>query len=655
MARSVFTATRWQILTYLLGVALFSISFLVFLNSQISFVITKRIGQTTHVGDAVGTLGFADELVALVACPVWGMLSDRVGVRVVAICGYCRREPGDAGHEHKCLSTAPHRETGFQHRWRCDVGISSLVLVRSANHMGRATMVTAILPSMTIPRVDSASQPIGERATGTNVTPSISSELTITPARYQSDESVPDETTEQVPATEASTSQLAGLVGMFTGLGALLALTVFLPLPGRFERGGATAGQAIIRSFDVVAAVALIVAVACFFGLRDLPGEEHKGWKALVGKQDEEDKGGVVANGGHTNPSEVVPSYLKLLSTSVMLGFRDVNIGLGYIGGFVARASSVGISLFIPLFVNTYFFRSGRCHADPNNPDIPSDPSNPDFKKQCAEAYILAAKLTGTSQLVALLCAPVFGYLSGRYTRYNLPLMLASLAGLAGYTAFGLLKSPNPADPDGSVGVFFLVALLGISQIGAIVCSLGLLGRGIQSDTVAATSSNGSAYPAGPQTITRGEADDLRPDARRPVNPNGTPITNRRDSLGRNAAVTSGLVHDTSPLLPSHIRRIEVDPASSRAPLKGSIAGVYSLAGGAGILLLTKVGGLLFDSAHMGSPFWMMAGFNGLLFIATLGCGVREYARHRWEAQYQVLQSEDSEIHDQRVSEDGNG
>lgn len=40
------------------------------------------------MGDLVGTLGFADELVALVACPVWGVLSDRLGVRIVCVLGY---------------------------------------------------------------------------------------------------------------------------------------------------------------------------------------------------------------------------------------------------------------------------------------------------------------------------------------------------------------------------------------------------------------------------------------------------------------------------------------------------------------------------------------------------------------------------------------
>lgn len=82
---SMFTATRSQIATYLLGVCPFSIAFLVYLNSSVSFVVTDLIGQQKAVGTAVGNLGFADELLALVACPLWGLLSDRVGVRSVSL------------------------------------------------------------------------------------------------------------------------------------------------------------------------------------------------------------------------------------------------------------------------------------------------------------------------------------------------------------------------------------------------------------------------------------------------------------------------------------------------------------------------------------------------------------------------------------------
>lgn len=82
------STTTLQAATYLLGISLFSISFLVFLNSSVSFVITDLIGVRDGVGDIVGTLGFADEVVALVACPVWGLVSDRLGVRYVAVAGY---------------------------------------------------------------------------------------------------------------------------------------------------------------------------------------------------------------------------------------------------------------------------------------------------------------------------------------------------------------------------------------------------------------------------------------------------------------------------------------------------------------------------------------------------------------------------------------
>jgi MFS family permease len=82
------STTTAQASSYLLAVCLFSISFLVFLNSSVSFVITDLIGVKDRVGDLVGTLGFVDEVVALLACPFWGILSDRLGVRIVCVAGY---------------------------------------------------------------------------------------------------------------------------------------------------------------------------------------------------------------------------------------------------------------------------------------------------------------------------------------------------------------------------------------------------------------------------------------------------------------------------------------------------------------------------------------------------------------------------------------
>jgi hypothetical protein len=284
-----------------------------------------------------------------------------------------------------------------------------------------------------------------------------------------------------------------------------------------------------------------------------------------------------------------------MLTTSLSLAVRDIDIGLGYLGGFVARASSVAISLFIPLFVNNYFIQSGLC---PENPDsTPLDPG--EVKRNCQRAYIVASILTGVSQVFALLSAPVFGYLSAHYPVYRIPLLLSAAAGVSGYVAFGLLKSPDPRSEDGSIGVYFIVVLLGISQIGAIVCSLDLISRGIQNedeemedeDYFAVQNGNGATSPFPPQA-------------------------GRENEQSRIPQLDGA--NESTPLMPNHVRRVQA--SASRSHLKGSIAGVYSLCGGAGILLLTKLGGFMFDKVDVGTPFFMMAGFNAVLFITAVAC-----------------------------------
>jgi len=457
-------------------------------------------------------------------------------------------------------------------------------------------MVTAILPTMTVVKVVEDPQSPARRANAAShaMTPSISSELTITPARFRSSGPLPDDTVVKKDMA-ASTSHLAGLVGMFTGSGALVALLIFLPLPTRFQNIGVKPAAAVANAFYIVGTVALLVAVGCFFGLRKLPGEEGKTWRRLVRKEDS-------AKSHDAAPSrERILSYPHLFKESVLLGLSSSNIGLGYVGGFVARASSVAISLFIPLFTNTYFLSTGECKVSD-----PSDPAN--IKDACPQAYKLAAMLTGISQLIALLCAPLFGYLSARYRRFNLPLLVAAVAGIAGYSAFGSLASPDPRSKNGSGSIFVIVALLGISQIGAIVCSLALLGRGINNDE-------------GSDEHTRHEAETV-------YSSNGHPSAGATPPWSPTLTPAS----EDAPLL-SH--QIISRPTSASGPptshnhLKGSIAGTYSLLGGFGILLLTKAGGALFDSRGPGAPFYMMASFNAVLLVVGVAVAVRDLMRER--------------------------
>jgi len=581
------TATRVQAATYLFGIALFSIAFLVFLNSSISFVVTDVIGRKHKVGSAVGTLGFADELLALAACPLWGLLSDRIGVRAVAVLGYII------------------------------VGISLVGLVQSNNVfpellMGRlgfslggaacSTMVTAVLPAMVAKRQIEGSDYDSEREHRTErdlssgphgragrlrgdarssrngsvchgPTPSVSSEITITPVRYKSlsrTRPTPEEASEtfkgHAPSSDAGTSQLAGLVGMFTGVGALLALAVFLPLPAYFQSRDATPAHSVQYSFYIVASIAFLVAVGIFFGLRNLPGEDGKSVSVLFRSSTSK-----LDTDTNATPDAPRPSYLDLLLSALRLGGNDSTISLAYMGGFVARASSVAISLFIPLFVNAYFVRSGLCKSNPHN--------LPDIKNECERAYKLAAALSGIAETAALICAPIFGWLGGKVVKGKAewPLLGASAVGIVGYVLFGFLKSPDAfhGENNGGQWAILAVVLIGVSQIGSIVCSLSLLGRGVNSGAEGKTSTSG--------------------------------ISPWNDDNGG----------DTAPLLSGssvHKRGNVQD----RSQLKGSIAGIYSLAGGAGILILTKLGGALFDSWTPGAPFFIMAIFNAMLLVAVL-------------------------------------
>ena len=355
-------------------------------------------------------------------------------------------------------------------------------------------------------------------------------------------------------------------------------------------------------AFYTVGAIALLVSLVVFIGLRGLQGEEGKGWRLLFGSTSKlNDKVGYTPlapddpSGGETEGTVFADDkptpYYELLLSAAKLGFTDTRITLAYLGGFVARASSVAISLFIPLSINVYFLThaigSGACKGDP---------SSPEYKKNCRGAYILASMVTGISQLVALLCAPIFGYLSDRFRRFEAPLLVATICGITGYVGFANLESPEIKDEEGRGGgplVLVWVSLIGISQIGAIVCSLGLLGRGVQGDEDAASkhdleeeyqSRAAEAYHDEP---TAGGEDDTST-----VRPVASGVSSLRSGLKRNS--------------------------ENRAHLKGSIAGIYSFTGGAAILLLTKLGGTLFDTLSHGAPFYMMAIFNAILGGVTL-------------------------------------
>ena len=427
---------------------------------------------------------------------------------------------------------------------------------------------------------------------------------------------------------------------MFTGLGALIALALFLPLPAKLQETGETASQSLANSFYIVAVVALFVALINLLGLRNLPGEEVKGWRRFFQNRDGKGDGQQTDSspGNHLGSDTKKLSYLQHIIISIKLGYTDSDIGLGYLAGFVARASSIAISLFIPLFVNAYFISSGQCSA-PNNPKN----RNPDETKQsCRRAYILAAILTGTSQLVALLAAPVYGYLLSRSSRNNYPILFATLTGIFGYTLFGMSRSPDPESNDGTYAIYLLAAMIGLSQIGTIVGSLSLISRGVQKEedermyhkrhSGAADNLNHSLLGRGSQPLPsqvnvstsnapRRERNMSSPSVRAQDQNSGAydSCMNDRSIIRASPSLAiSTYSHESEPLLSSTHPSSAARRSVSRKELNGSIAGVYSFSGGAGILILTKLGGSLFDSWTPAAPLFFMAIINGVLFIVTI-------------------------------------
>jgi hypothetical protein len=456
-----------------------------------------------------------------------------------------------------------------------------LLLARLFFSLGGAaasTMVTATLPAVTSPPKTTsverhhqtrAAQPLG--GNGHVSSPSIESEVTITPAIFVSrysqrkvDRTLPAGN----PDIASSTSQVAGFVGMFTGCGALIALIGFLPIPAKFQYAGVEEKAALRYSFYIVAAVAFLLAVWCFFGLRHLEGEPQSSFSSSSASRGE---------GSDLRRTGPLGQMLDSFQTAVLAGFKQSEIAIGYMGGFVARASSVGISLFIPLLVNAMFLSSGLCDAQ----DANGDPTGlPDIKRKCPRAYIVAAELTGVTEMVALVFAPIFGYWAAKASKREIPLLVASIAGVIGYSLFANEFDPDDRNKSKRVAAFLAASLIGISQIGAIVCSLGTLSRGV--------------LLADSKTLSTG------------LNREGQGNEPRSD--------------EAEPLLSATPRPKGETPLSN---LKGSVAGVYSLYGGAAILILTKVGGLLFDKVSLAAPFYIMAVFNAFLMVACALLSIR--------------------------------
>ncbi|MEU7900023.1 MFS transporter [Nonomuraea sp. NPDC049152] len=212
-------------------------------------------------------------------------------------------------------------------------------------------------------------------------------------------------------AREDSRGRSYGVLGVFCGIGGLLAVLVLARLPGTFESGGMSPAAAAQVSFLVVAAGLLAVAVVMRFTLSPA---------------------GVSGNARHVPLTRLVREGAAL--------FRDPGAALAYLAAFVARADLAVIAGFMSLWIVDHATRQGMSPAG---------------------ALARAGMIVGIAHTMALVASPVLGWLGDRIRRQTLVIGAQLVAALA------YLSTLLISDPLGS-GMIVVAMLVGAGEIAGI-------------------------------------------------------------------------------------------------------------------------------------------------------------------------------------------
>mmetsp|Transcript_13140 Transcript_13140/g.21328 ORF Transcript_13140/g.21328 Transcript_13140/m.21328 type:complete len:667 (-) Transcript_13140:215-2215(-) len=285
----------------------------------------------------------------------------------------------------------------------------------------------------------------------------------------------------------------AGLLGVASGIGALLGVFVFV--------GVVPASVCVGPTYYVMGGVSLFLMLTCWMLL-----PSH----AAVMKEPRSDELGW-------------PAKLKANSVeSIMLLRTRPQLVSSYMAGFAARAGAVIVTSYITLWVSHYFTANDLCELDSAIDELSAcheDLLNP-AKKSCPAAYTWASRVSGMAQTFSLVFALIFGMVASRAP--NSIQKYLALGSAFGAVVYGL--APVVSNPKSSL-MYLFSSLWGVADIAMIVFA--------------------------------------------------------------QIAVAQEM--------------------SQRQELRGIIAGTYSIFGSIGIILITYIGGWLFDSWDPTGPFVLMS------------------------------------------------
>ncbi|KAH3683609.1 hypothetical protein WICPIJ_005416 [Wickerhamomyces pijperi] len=471
-----------------------TISLVVFLTSTQSFLLTTQLHtKPSHLGKTTATLTSLDEITCMMLSPFVGALLDYFS------------------SNNYGFNTGPIN--GFSRLFGV-IGVTIMSLV-----IYGYTFVHTLLPYLMIMRILFA---VGVSCAvgmfGVMLSEIVDSEFEFCQLNPFAQLSGPDieqqrplmngdiVTLDENNGSKRSRGKFSALLGISSGIGAVFAVMNYLPLADKLQtKLGLTPEDSIIYSYRIVGVIGLVSALILNFTLYRHPSNIN-------------------------NSNSVKPQYLTLLQEGIKTAVSTPNVLLAYFGSFLARSTSILNTVFIPLYTHTSFIQNGQCIVDPHQPFL---------KESCHQAYVQAMILTGISNTVTLITAPIYGIVIDRYGSY-LALIGSFISGLMSCLLFFASSKTL------SFLTIFGSVLLGLSQIGFIITSMALL-------------------------------------------------TSSSDQSRKNI---------------------------------GAMAGVYSLFGGLGILILSGLGGVFIDWFESGKAvFGIMSGLFGMLGICcwyTMNRGLKE-------------------------------
>lgn len=454
------------------------ISFVVFLLASQPFYLSDVIGiSPDKLGQVSGSLGVADELVAMVTAPFVGTLNDRIqgyawkskrvpsGPRTLELAGFMFLALALVGYGQISHHAVPDL---YIFRSLFAVGVASVMsmAVVMLHEASNSDFTWQKLKFWRRKRLEDERtlENLQQQVLGVENRRRNGEEEEEDTGEIDEDELFMEEGNEFYSQKQRrSHGKLSALLGMCTGLGALLAVAVFLPLPARLAQNHASWSSAtcLRAAYTILGLGAIFCGGVVFLFGYDSVKQRRK---------------------AHTRIDSETPdaTYIELMREAWHVSVHSRKVQLAYIGGLVARSLAVVTSVFTPLVVYKYYQATGACGTPPVElaeaaAAAVDTAAGPD-KNACFNAFIFLAILTGVSSTVSLFLTPVWSMIiDSRRLGCRWALLIVAVLCVVG--SFGLCIAGNSSevyDPR-NAGCFFLLSVLGVAQMGAIIASMSLL------------------------------------------------------------------------------------------------------------------------------------------------------------------------------------